>query len=199
MSGLSTGVVTLPVPRLLWVILYLSTSFTLASPCSISVTASRQFRSAFSRYSSRLADTAGYILLRQYKFGQHGFCFHGPAAWNSLPSDQYSWSFCRAMPHKYHFIWNTIDFENREMVGIGNFCSHGNNSWNLDNLVCRLRCWCLCSSSRILKSQSYGVCLEVKMEDYQNCPVSCVVYHRCAQWYSPMCEQFLQFYSSVLL
>ena len=43
---------------------------------------------AGSRYRLRAADTADYVLSRtRTKFGERGFCYSGPAAWNSLPSD----------------------------------------------------------------------------------------------------------------
>jgi len=36
----------------------------------------------------RSADTADYVLPRtRTKFGKRGFCYSGPAAWNSLPFD----------------------------------------------------------------------------------------------------------------
>jgi len=40
------------------------------------------------RYRLRSTDTSDYALTRtRTKFGEGGFCFSNPAAWNSLPSD----------------------------------------------------------------------------------------------------------------
>ena len=48
--------------------------------CTVSATGSR--------YRLRSNDTADYVLPRtRTKFGERGFCYSGPAAWNSLPPD----------------------------------------------------------------------------------------------------------------
>ena len=48
--------------------------------CTVSATCSR--------YRLRSNDTADYFLPRtRTKFGECGFCYSGPAAWNSLPPD----------------------------------------------------------------------------------------------------------------
>ena len=44
--------------------------------------------SSANRYRLRSCDTADYILPRtRTEFGEHGFHYSGPAAWNTLPSD----------------------------------------------------------------------------------------------------------------